>query len=147
MGLLERIRRGTHIAEGETPPTARAGRHVSLADVAKGVLRGEEPLPLVRDFLDQVGRRSDAELEALIRVEPPLTGRPEVDALLAGLAEHFAAVRGLRCGPWVREPTRFLDRFWFVSDVEGFRAIALAQTPVGLKRRGVLWPARSLERV
>jgi len=25
-------------------------------------------------------------------------------------------------GPWSVEPGRFLDRFWFVSDVPGFRA-------------------------
>ena len=147
MGLLERIRTGSYVADDDHPGRLGGGRSVSLADVARSVASGEEPLPLVRDFLDQVHRRSDAELEALIREEPPLTGRAELDALLAGIAEHVAAVRNLRCGSWVREPERFLDRFWFVSDVEGFRAVALAQTPVSLKRRGVLWPARSLERV
>jgi hypothetical protein len=97
--------------------------------------------------LDQVGRRRDDELAVLIRAHPTPTGSRKADALVAGVAEHLAAVRGLPCPAWVREPERFLDRFWFVSSVPGFRAVALAQTPIALKRRGVLWPARSLQRV
>jgi hypothetical protein len=63
------------------------------------------------------------------------------------VAEHLVAVRGLPCPAWVHEPERFLGRFWFVSTVPGFRAVAIAQTPIALKRRGVFWPARSMERV
>ena len=67
--------------------------------------------------------------------------------MLAGVAELLASTRQLRCPSWVREPGRFLDRFWFVSTEPGFRAIAIAQSPMALKRRGIFWPARSLERV
>ena len=66
---------------------------------------------------------------------------------MAGIAEHLSAVKSLPCPSWVRESERFLDTFWFVSDVPSFRAAGLAQTPMALKRRGIFWPARSLERV
>jgi hypothetical protein len=36
-------------------------------------------------------------------------GRPAVDALLAGLAEHLAATFGHERPDWVTAPTRFLD--------------------------------------
>jgi len=45
------------------------------------------------------------------------------------------------------QPSRFLDRFWFVSDVRGFRAISIAQAPAAFRRRGVFIPERSLHRV
>ena len=145
MGLLDRIRRGEYAPEPGGEPVG--GGTISLADVARRIAAGAETLPTVRDFLDQVARRSDVVLASLIRERPELTGDVRADALLAGIAEHLSATRGLPCPSWVREDERFLDRFWFVSETPGFRAVALAQTPIALKRRGVLWPARSLERV
>lgn len=147
MGLLDRIRRGSYTADLSASSDSLAGRSVSLAEVAVRVSEGEELLPAVRDFLDQVKRRDDGALADLIRARPELTGSRKADALLAGVAEHLSAVKNLPCPGWVREPERFLDSFWFVSDVPGFRAAALAQTPMALKRRGIFWPARSLERV
>jgi hypothetical protein len=147
VGLLDHIRRGEYVPDSAPGPIPHGGRTLSLAEAADRIAAGEETLDVARDFLDQVGRRSDGELAALIRERPEPTGRAEADALLAGLAEHLAAVRGLPCPAWVQEPERFLDRFWFVSAVPGFRATALAQTPIALKRRGVFWPARSMERV
>jgi hypothetical protein len=147
VGLLDHIRRGEYVPDSAPGPIPHGGRTLSLAEAADRIAAGEETLDVARDFLDQVERRSDGELAALIRERPEPTGRAEADALLAGLAEHLAAVRGLPCPAWVQEPERFLDRFWFVSAVPGFRATALAQTPIALKRRGVFWPARSMERV
>jgi hypothetical protein len=120
---------------------------VSLAETASRVAAGVDLLPAVREFLDHAGRLTDEKLALLIRSRPPATGSREGDALLGGIAEHLAATRGVPCPAWTREPGRFLDRFWFVSPVPGFRAISLAQTPMALKRRGIFWPARSLERV
>jgi hypothetical protein len=147
MGLLDLIRSGDYVADSEPAPSPLGGRSLTLAEVANSIAGGDDPLSAVRDFLDQVGRRRDDELAVLIRAHPTPTGSRKADALVAGVAEHLAAVRGLPCPAWVREPERFLDRFWFVSSVPGFRAVALAQTPIALKRRGVLWPARSLQRV
>ena len=147
MSLLDRIRAGTYAADVAAGPDSLAGRSLSLADVAMRVSKGEDVLPAIRDFVDQVNRRDQGELAELIRTHPEPTGNRRADALLAGVAEHLAAVKSLPCPAWVKGPERFLDTFWFVSDVPGFRATALAQSPIALKRRGIFWPARSLERV
>jgi len=147
MSLLDSIRRGDYVAEKVAVGPTPGGRLQSLAATAKRVSTAEDLMPAVRDFLDQIPRLTVDDLALLITDRPPLTGRPEADALLGGIAEHLAATRQVRCPAWVREPERFLDRFWFVSGTKGFRAIALAQTPMAMKRRGVFWPARSMERV
>lgn len=148
MGLIDRIREGTYIADDDPPGPGRAGlRALSLAEAAERIAAEGDVMPPVRDFLDQVARLEDAELESLIASEPPPTGRPEGDALLAGIAEHLAITRGVKAPSWTLDEGRFLERFWFVSQVPGFRATAIAQTPVALKRRGVFWPARSMVRV
>jgi hypothetical protein len=63
------------------------------------------------------------------------------------LAEHLALRCELKRPAWSVEPERFLDRFWFVSDVRGFRAISLVQAPAAFRRRGVFTSERSLQRV
>jgi hypothetical protein len=146
VGLLERIRSGRFVSD-DGPALASPGRRLTLRDAGARVEGGEDPLIVVREFLDQAGRASAPELAAMIRERPKLTGDARADALIAGVAEHLAAVREVRCPDWTSGPERFLDRFWFVSAEPGFRAIAIAQTPVALKRRGILWPARSLRRV
>ncbi len=147
MGLLDLIRGGGYVADSTPAPARLGGRSLSLGEVARTIAGGGDALGAVRDFLDQVERRSDDELASLIRERPEPTGDRKADALLAGVAEHLAATRELPCSDWVHDPERFLDQFWFVSTVPGFRAVALAQTPIALKRRGVFWPVRSMERV
>lgn len=146
MGLLDRIRSGDYVPDGDADGPC-GGATISLAQTGRRVAAGDDVLGAVRDFLDQVPRLSADELVVLIRERPEPTGDRHGDALLAGVAEHLAAVRRVPCPQWVRDEERFLDHFWFVSGVPGFRATALAQTPASLKRRGIFWPARSLERV
>ena len=146
MGLLERIRSGRFVPD-DGPALASPGRRLTLRGAGARVDGGEDLLIVVREFLDQAGRADARELAALIGERPELTGDTRADALIAGVAEHLAATREVRCPGWTSAPERFLDRFWFVSTEPGFRAIALAQTPVALKRRGIMWPARSLARV
>jgi hypothetical protein len=102
----------------------------------------------VREFLDEFALRGDdrCRLEAIVQ-RPELTGDPRHDAYLGALAEHLAAIHGLIRPGWSVEPGRFLDRFWFVSEVPGFRAVAIAQAPAAFRRRGVFVPERSLHRV
>ncbi len=148
MGLIDEIRAGTYDPDPPGAPRRWPTRRgVSLVDTAGRIVAEGETMPPVRDFLDQVGRIEEDVLEQAIAEAPPPTGYPEADALLAGVAEHLAATPGLRSPAWVLAPERFLDRMWFVSSVPGFRAIAIAQTPIALKRRGVAWPARSMVRV
>jgi len=146
MGLLNRIRSGTHVPD-DGPALATPGRRLTLRETGARVDGGEELLRAAREFLDQAGRASAHELAAMIAERPDPTGNARADALLAGVAEYTAGLQQIVCPNWTSEPERLLDRFWFVSTEPGFRAIALAQTPVALKRRGILWPARSMRRV
>ena len=134
MGLLDRIRRGTYVPTGGDE-LAAPGRRRTLREAAAGVRQGEDPLLAMRELLDQAGRVDGRQLAAMIGERPEETGDERADALFAGIAEHLAAVHGIACPPWAGEPERFLERFWFVSSEPGYRAIALAQSPVALKRR------------
>lgn len=120
---------------------------LTLAGVARRS-RGEEGFDhAVREFLDEFALRPDDSSRAeAIAAEPPPTGDARHDAYLAALAEHLAAAHGLDRPAWSIRPERFLDRFWFVSDVPGFRALAIAQAPAAFRRRGVFVPERSLHR-
>lgn len=146
MGLLDRIRSGTNVPD-DGPALASPGRRLTLRETGARVDGGGELLPAAREFLDQAGRANASELAAMIAERPDPTGSARADALLAGVAEYTAGLQQIACPSWASEPERFLDRFWFVSTEPGFRAISLAQAPVALKRRGILWPARSLARV
>ena len=146
MGLLDQIRAGTFAAD-DSPALATPGRRLTLRESGRRIDDGEDLLMVAREFLDQAGRADTHDLEAMIAERPEPTGNPRADALLAGVAEYTAVLREARCPSWTSEAERFLDRFWFVSSEPGFRAIALAQTPVALKRRGILWSARSMQRV
>ena len=146
MGLLERIRSGTFVPD-DGPPLVSPGRRLSLSEAGARVDAGEDVLLVAREVLDQAGRAEPNEIMAMVAERPELTGVARADALLGGIAEYIACAHGVECPAWTSERERFLDRFWFVSTVPGFRAISLAQTPVSLKRRGILWPARSLRRI
>ena len=121
---------------------------LTLAAVARRAIADGDFDHAVREFLDEFALRPDDSARAeAIAAEPRLTGDARHDAYLAALAEHLAAVHGLDRPAWSILPERFLDRFWFVSDVPGFRALAIAQAPAAFRRRGVFIPERSLHRV
>jgi hypothetical protein len=82
-----------------------------------------------------------------IRARARPTGDARADAYLGALAEHLAATHGLERPAWAVEPERFLDRFWFVSAVPGFRALAIAQAPAAFRRRGIFIAQGALQRV
>ncbi len=129
-------------------PPARERLSETLAGVAGRVRQGEDFRHAVREFLDEFALRGDDRLrEEAIAQRPEPTGDPRHDAYLGALAEHLATVHGLSRPGWSVEPGRFLDRFWFVSEVPGFRAVAIAQAPAAFRRRGVFIPERSLHRV
>lgn len=129
-------------------PPARERLSQTLEAVAGRIRAGEDFHHAVREFLDEFALRGDDSSRAeAIAGRPATTGDPRHDAYLAALAEHLAAVHGLSRPEWSVEPGRFLDRFWFVSEVPGFRAVAIAQAPAAFRRRGVFVPERSLHRV
>jgi hypothetical protein len=120
----------------------------TIAGSTRRPSEGEEFHHAVREFLDEFALRGDAESRAeAIAERPGPAGDRRHDAYLGALAEHLAAVHDLGRPAWSIEPERFLDRFWFVSEVPGFRATAIAQAPAAFRRRGVFIPERSLHRV
>jgi hypothetical protein len=119
-----------------------------LADVSRRVRGGEDFRYAVREFLDEFALRSDNPSRAEAIADPPEpTGEARYDAYIGALAEHLAVAHAFERPPWSVEPDRFLDRFWFVSEVPGFRAVSIAQAPAAFRRRGVFIPERSLHRV
>lgn len=128
------------------PPADRLSQ--TLAGVSTRVRAGEEFSYAVRELLDEFSLRGDdlSRGEAIAE-RPEPTGDARYDAYLGALAEHLAIAHGLERPQWSGESGRFLDRFWFVSEVPGFRAIAIAQAPAAFRRRGVFLPERSLHRV
>ncbi len=120
----------------------------SLAHVSSRIRAGEELGFAVRELLDELELLPRPELiDRAIRERPELTGSAPADAYLGALAEHLAATRGLERPGWAVEPERFLERFWFKSDVPGFRALAVAQSPAAFRRRGVFIAEGALQRV
>jgi hypothetical protein len=119
----------------------------TLAGVAARIRAGGDLGFAVREFLDEFAIRADDGVRAeAIAVAPTPTGDARYDAYLGALAEHLAVAHDLERPAWSVEPSRFLDRFWFVSEVPGFRAISIAQAPAAFRRRGVFVPERSLHR-
>jgi hypothetical protein len=128
------------------PPAERLTE--TLAGVARRLLVGEDFRYAIREFLDEFALRGeDRSRAAAIAERPVASGDPRYDAYLGALAEHLALAHDLPRPRWSTEPARFLQRFWFLSDVPGFRAIAIAQTPAAFRRRGIFIPERSLHRV
>ena len=120
----------------------------TLVVLARRAREGEDFSHAVREFLDEFALRGDDHARmAAIEERPESTGDLRHDAYLGALAEHLAAVHHLDRPDWAVEQDRFLDSFWFVSDIAGFRATAIAQAPAAFRRRGVFVPERSLHRV
>jgi hypothetical protein len=131
-----------------THPPGAGRLSQTLAGLARRVNEGEEFNHVVREFLDEFALRAgDGARSAAIAERPQPTGDSRQDAYLGAVAEHIAAVHHLNRPDWAVEPDRFLDSFWFVSDVAGFRAVAIAQAPAAFRRRGIFIPERSLHRV
>jgi hypothetical protein len=140
------LRTGSEWLAAHPPAAERLTQ--TLAGVSNRVREGEEFSHAAREFLDEFALRSEDRSRAgAISERPQPTGDARYDAYLGALAEHLAVAHGLERPAWSTEPARFLDRFWFVSEVPGFRAVAIAQAPAAFRRRGVFIPERSLHRV
>lgn len=128
-------------------PPADGSFRQTLAGVAGRALAGESFELAARELLDELALlRDDEQRRRAIVEEPRPTGDPRHDAYLGALGEHFALRFGIDRPPWVTRPQRFLDRFWFCSDVPGFRATAIAQSPAAFRRRGIFIAAGALKR-
>lgn len=119
----------------------------SAAHVARRAIAGEPFLRCVRDLLDEWQLMVFPALKArAIQDEPEPTGDARYDAYLGALVEHLAGRDELTRPPWTTDRDRFLDRFWFVSEVKGFRAVLIACSPAAFRRRGIFVDPTSLLR-
>jgi len=83
----------------------------------------------------------------MVADEPAPTGDRGWDAFLAAAAEHLCFHHGLTVPKWTVDPSRFLERWWFVSPYRSVHASALAHTPAAFANRGVFVHAESLSSV
>lgn len=84
---------------------------------------------------------------ALFAEAPDRTGDTRVDAAFAALAEHLARRDDWPVPPWVKDPTRVTDDWWFVTELRGMHPWSLRESPLSFRRRGVFISANALERV
>ena len=124
-------------AAGPVPGGARP----TVRETALRVAAGEDWEHAVRELLDGLLVQDDPDL-----TEPDPV-RPEVDAYLAAVVEHTCALRGRAAPGWTREPSRFLERFWWPNGNPAFDALCLVQSPAAFRRRGIFIGATTLHRV
>lgn len=104
-------------------------------------------LQLLDDY-SSVLRASGTQAAATVfTVAPPSTGDERVDAALAGLAEHLARRDGWEAEAWAYEPGRRALQAWWVPQLPGLQVLALRDSPLAFRRRGVFLDPRSLDRV
>ena len=83
----------------------------------------------------------------MITAEPPSTGDTTWDVFLGGLAEWVAVRYGEPVPGWAHNDTRYLQRGWWVTEMESMHAWEYAGTPVSFQSRGVYIHRDSLTNV
>jgi transcriptional regulator with XRE-family HTH domain len=128
----------------------RTGPVPTAAHAASRILSGTDGWVAVRELIDTINLLVAvgdlAGVADLLADEPPPTGSPRFDALLAGLVEHVAQAHDLDRPPWTTDPRRFLEEWWFPHR-RAFDALALRDSPAAFRRRGVFLHPSTLERV
>jgi hypothetical protein len=124
-----------------------AARPQTLAGVAVLVQAGVALREAAADFVDDVRwARDDADLRRRVDEEPSRV-RPEVDAYLAALAEHFCSARGIAAPAWSQSGDRFLTHWWFPSSTPALDARAVVESPSSFRRRGIFVGEGAVRRV
>ena len=128
---------------------AEAARNAADELTRGGGLRGA--YRCLMQLLDDYGRdrRTDgiAAAARLFDGEPAPTGDVRVDAALAGLAEHLARRDGWTPPLWAFDGRRYARPWWFVSGLKSWHAMALVESPLAFRKRGVFLTSSALERV
>jgi transcriptional regulator with XRE-family HTH domain len=140
-----------HDVEVLAHPRVRRGA-ASLAELARTIeedlrqSRERDALRLLFGFADDFRGSSRPGRVALLREEPPPTGDARFDAALAGVAEFFADEGAIPAPPWVDDPERFVEPWWFVASRPAFHAYTLANTPAVFARHGVFMAREVFDR-
>lgn len=112
---------------------------LSLSDTAAAINRHPDNPTRLRVFFEFMRGADEAGIAALSLTtdEPPLTGNPSYDALLAAAAEHLSARYNLPAPLWTATADRFLTHAWWISPLRSARVYALLWTPAAFRRRGI----------
>jgi hypothetical protein len=102
---------------------------------------------LLDDYTHELARDGATAAARRFEAEPPRTHAPQVDAALAGLAEHLARRDGWPPPSWTRKPGRYSPRWWFVTPLRGLHPTALQESPPSFRTRGVFITKGALSRV
>ena len=123
-------------------PNVRRGA-VPMTEVARELteIRSEEGMKgawrRLLDFVDDFRASSVAGKRWLVDGNPAPIGDGRLDAAVAGVVDLLCNEAGMVPPAWTAGPTRLAEPFWFVSELPGFEAMALRDTPVALGRHGV----------
>lgn len=93
---------------------------------------------LLLEFLEEYGHEPPTGHRTLVEAEPPATGDPRWDALLAGITDWLAARDGYPAPTWVTKPERTLGQPWSPHRLASLRRLAADNAPPELRRHGVL---------
>ncbi|HEY3959567.1 MAG TPA: helix-turn-helix transcriptional regulator [Solirubrobacteraceae bacterium] len=141
-----------HDVEIRVRPRIRRGA-AALAELSQTIKQDlqagheQDALRLLFGFADDFRGSSRPGAIELIAQEPEGTGDRRFDAALGGVAEFFAAERGIAAPAWVEAPERFVEPLWFVASRPEFNAYTLAHTPAAFLRHGVLIAREVFDRV
>ena len=119
-------------------------RPTSLKDAADRIIQGTSPLIALNEFLDEF--YLSTERQGMIDEEPGLTGVGWQDAYLGAMAEHLARRWGLAVPGWVDDPRRFLDKPYFVENLQLMKPVLLRDSPIAFRRRLIFTEAEPLRR-
>jgi hypothetical protein len=108
-------------------------------EVATCLAENDEPSArrLAFRFVEQFDKADDADRQRMIEIAPGPTGDLRYEALFASLVEYCCVRHDVNPPPWVEDPGRFLEEWWFVSGIRSLYADAVVHSPVSFKRRGV----------
>lgn len=122
----------------------------SLADLADRIAaedgvdrRYKLVLEFVRGYLDEPASTRGA----LLSRRPSLIGDPGWDAVVAGLADHYAFHDEQPPPTWTSEPERFCFPPFLPVDNLGVRVMARVHSPAGFLRHGILLMPEDLQPV
>jgi hypothetical protein len=115
----------------------------SIRDIAREIgdslRRGDdaEARRLAFRFVETYDGADSDERERIVADEPAATGDSRFDSLVAAIVEYSCARHLVPAPAWVEGSDRFLERWWFVSEMPTLHANAIAHSPISFARRGL----------